>query len=119
MSLQGIAWTFLHVVFLALLYFVPKYLYRYLGQKRLRCRYKMALAGTAVGSLQVIMCAIGLFPGLLLLYPYLFIISLATWREGYAEPSHFIYWLTVISQIPFYAMIGLLFGIFEESNEKA
>jgi len=61
------------------------------------------------------MSLLGLFPGYILLQIYLYIVGGIAWKAGY---TNFLfdagYLILVFLQIPIYAFIGFLLGIFHE-----
>lgn len=118
MNLEFWIWVLLNIVFFVLLYIVPKYQYRYLRRKGFRSRYNLSLVCLAIGGIQLVMCCLlGLFPGLILFYAYLSAFSIFAWfvsKVSGFDITQISDTVLVLSQAPFFALIGFLFGIFHE-----
>jgi hypothetical protein len=113
------SWIIINISSLLFLYFFLKYFFKYLASKKIRSRYKFALFSFGISILQIIMCFfLGVLPGLILLYAYLLsAFNVFIWvilkMSGY-DISNLSYSILVLSQIPFYSLVGFLLGILYE-----
>lgn len=113
------SWIIINIISLLFLYFFLKFFFRYLASKKFKSRYKFGLFCFVISILQIIMCFfLGVLPGLILLYAYLLgPFNVFSWfilkMSGY-DISNLPYSILVLSQIPFYTLVGFLLGILYE-----
>lgn len=107
----------LNIAFLVAIYFVPKYFYRYLTMRKIKGRYKFAVVFLSIGLIQTSsFSGYIVLPAYILLIAYFYILGTSILKIlNFLNISQDVSWIVIIlSQIPFYTLIGFLLGIFYE-----
>lgn len=109
---------FANLLFLAGIYLIPKYFYKYLLGKKLKSRYRFTLIFLIIGMIQVLASAFGyaVLPAYFLFLVYFAIFAKAAAILGImiSDSTELFFWTLLFSQTIPYSFIGFLFGILHE-----